>query len=268
MQNMAAVTPTLLESQSGNEVTERFQNGRRVVHKRYAREAAFQREKYILQRMADIEIIAPEIIEEGIELGHPTLTLSWVEGCGFTQLSRSSIERAAFQAGLAIAKFNRLAMPVDAATPMSIRASDIEETIKRIEPHIDGFRDAAEVVSFVNEPRKFLNHRDIRFANLLWIEERGEVAVLDYETSCWGPKGADLGRMVLDDFADEGLAANVIQGYQEGAGELPDIRAACLLYAVEMVDYLTRIGSKDASSDALQMRLVNYIRNNAGGKQA
>ncbi|MBY3158012.1 phosphotransferase family protein [Rhizobium laguerreae] len=257
---MSNVTPELLESQSGNNVTLLWRDGRRVVHKRYAREPAFRRERFVLERIGECGVIAPQIIKPDVEPDYPSLDLSWIEGRKLGELNQETMEKVAFQAGATVARFNLLAKPEGSETPLSTRGLDIADALERIANQLDVTWLLPTLAALRQELPQCLNHRDVRFANMLWLEENEEVAIIDYETSCWGPRGADLGRMLLDDFADEKLATLVVEGYRSSAGEVPNIDALKLLYAVEMVDYLVRQDNKDPSSLTLVDRLFDYIR--------
>lgn len=244
-------------SLSGNRVLSWEFQGSNAVKKIYVSWQGFNREKFVLGHLHDASIRSPKILAQGEDGGQPYLILSVLSGRPATEFEGEELVQIAKSAGRVLRVLERAIPLVEIEQTEVLKHRDIDKLLKTCEIHFEGeaLSRLHSMLQLYNE--KFgdktshcLNHRDFRLANMMWDPDLAQpFGLLDMETACWGPYGADLGRAAIEDFKSVPLKAALLSAYGPITNE--DLHLHCLLHMVEMTFYLA--GKKNRSTAEVQL---------------
>ncbi|MEH6405104.1 MAG: aminoglycoside phosphotransferase family protein [Sneathiella sp.] len=238
-------------SLSGNRVFSWEFQGHKAVKKIYANRQGFKREKFVLGHLHNAAIRCPKILAQGEAEGQPYLILSSLSGRPATEFDGEDLLQITKSAGAALRVLERAISPIEIEETTILASRDTKLIRDKCNDHFEGealscLHTALQLydTQFGAKASHCLNHRDYRLANMMWDTDLDQpFGLLDMETACWGPSGADLGRAVIEDFKPKPLQAALLGGYGPVTDE--HLHLHSLMHMVEMTAYLA--GKKNCS---------------------
>jgi aminoglycoside phosphotransferase len=247
---------------------------RKLFEARHTERATRERNAYLFLATEGYRH-APGLLRAAVSDGKHCLEIERIAGVSLSEWRRR--DPAAFgeklrQLGAAVRAYHRLTprSPLAATSDAEIRAG-WQESLEAALAYVDAVAPGAIARDLVarrladdldrqaSSFRPSLVHRDLRCDNVV-VDEANGTWIVDWEMSTVGHPELDLARLLWFDLEDEpGLVEAFLDGY---GGGVPDDRRLLfrVLFATEMLQYLSHRASLREEELALRARLIEALR--------
>lgn len=240
----------------------------RVVRKIYVERSSFETELLVLEYLAQVGMNVPKVLSVGSKDLRPYLEMELIDGVPASLLDRDALSAALPVIGEVVRELH--VKPPQASPLLRLRSRKLEDLLSRLK-RLEKVVPVREIEHlFVRNrsliepegPERCLVHRDIRLDNLIVDQSRKRVFVLDFERCVLGAPLSDLARFLTVELNDDvQLRKRFLQGYGISLARLESTKFIYdLIFAVEMLDFLTRDTAPIRSSQDLFNLLLSICR--------